>query len=592
MSERVHSQVKAAPAPFFTPLQSVVLQRKYACGGAAGLTGEFAECGKKRLAVQRKSANHAELSNVPPIVHEVLRSPGQSLDTATRAFFEPRFGHDFSRVRVHTDARAAESARAVNALAYTVGRDVVFGAGQYSPNTNAGQQLMAHELTHVVQQRSSAVQAKAEISQPGDVYEQEADRVAGTIIVEPAIGLSPDIKHWAVLPMVMRTVSESGIKDGKFSYSTHCGWIDWGHSNPAMARRLINDVQAASAKLRSAETARSGHPGMQVVGRDQPGVGLPDVCPSQYETGEREASSKPQGPLIERLSFPNHQEVYLHGYEVDRSDASRFSAAIGGIANELISNPSTRVEIYGFSDCMGTERRNLNLRAERALAVKQMLPESIRNRIPVITFAALDRYLTDNTTREGRRRNRAVAIKLLLPLMPERVVARQESGVRVKGGFAGVNAAAIVADILRPLSPDEELSVSMGIFVRVSWAFEETQFSTDWIVDSSFSEEDLPSNLLGFYRAARGLSRADVEKACDAWDVSRSLVQFQGYTFVKNRSFSPPQLPAGGAWPTQFSKIREEPPGQIWEVKEVILRIPGHTFRTCLNAGANVPCQQ
>jgi hypothetical protein len=89
---------------------------------------------------------------VPPIVYEVLRSPGQPLDAATRAFFEPRFGYDFSGVRVHTDAKAAESARAVNARAYTVGRDVVFGAGQYAPGTYAGRSLIAHELSHTLQQ--------------------------------------------------------------------------------------------------------------------------------------------------------------------------------------------------------------------------------------------------------------------------------------------------------------------------------------------------------------------------------------------------------------------------------------------------------
>ena len=77
---------------------------------------------------------------------------GRPLDSATRAFFEPRFRTDFSHVRVHTDDRAADSARSVNALAFTVGRDVVFGAGQYMPGTSAGKRLMAHELTHVVQQ--------------------------------------------------------------------------------------------------------------------------------------------------------------------------------------------------------------------------------------------------------------------------------------------------------------------------------------------------------------------------------------------------------------------------------------------------------
>lgn len=88
----------------------------------------------------------------PPIVHEVLRSPGQPLDPATRAFMEPRFGHDFSRVRVHTGAMADESAGDVNALAYTVGSHVVFGAGRFAPGTRQGRRLIAHELTHVLQQ--------------------------------------------------------------------------------------------------------------------------------------------------------------------------------------------------------------------------------------------------------------------------------------------------------------------------------------------------------------------------------------------------------------------------------------------------------
>jgi hypothetical protein len=100
----------------------------------------------------QRSAVDSAPDTVPPIVHEVLRSPGRPLDAQTRAFMEPRFGHDFSRVRVHTDAQAAKSARAVNALAYTVGRDVVFGSVQHIPQSRAGLGLMAHELAHVVQQ--------------------------------------------------------------------------------------------------------------------------------------------------------------------------------------------------------------------------------------------------------------------------------------------------------------------------------------------------------------------------------------------------------------------------------------------------------
>lgn len=102
--------------------------------------------------LQRKRANGHELETVPPIVHEVLRSSGEPLDAETRGFFELRFGHDFSQVRVHADAKAAESAKAVNALAYSVGQNVVFGAGYYSPGSVAGKRLLAHELIHVTQQ--------------------------------------------------------------------------------------------------------------------------------------------------------------------------------------------------------------------------------------------------------------------------------------------------------------------------------------------------------------------------------------------------------------------------------------------------------
>lgn len=85
-----------------------------------------------------------------------LKGSGQPLPQSTCDFFEPRFGHDFGQIRVHTDDQAAETARAVNARAFTVGRDVVFGAGQYKPGTEAGRQLIAHELTHTIQQKKES----------------------------------------------------------------------------------------------------------------------------------------------------------------------------------------------------------------------------------------------------------------------------------------------------------------------------------------------------------------------------------------------------------------------------------------------------
>jgi len=114
------------------------------------LQRKCAECEQDEEQLQRKETGPA--STAPPVVHEVLRSPGQPLDPATRAFMEPRFGHDFAKVRVHTDTKAASSARAVNAQAYTVGNSIVFDSGRFNSHNQEGRRLLAHELTHVVQQ--------------------------------------------------------------------------------------------------------------------------------------------------------------------------------------------------------------------------------------------------------------------------------------------------------------------------------------------------------------------------------------------------------------------------------------------------------
>lgn len=204
------------------------LQRKCACGGSAGLAGECTECHRKKFLgkplqtklrvnepgdeyeqeadrvaaqvmrmsapnrelqasktpalslVERKvSGRHAGIGAAPSIVHEVLSSPGQPLDRHTRAYFEPRFGHDLSRVLIHADAQAAASARAVDAWAYTVGQHIVFDAGRYGPTTSEGKRLLAHELTHTIQQdkhRSPAIGTTSSplIDRDGGPYRQGA----------------------------------------------------------------------------------------------------------------------------------------------------------------------------------------------------------------------------------------------------------------------------------------------------------------------------------------------------------------------------------------------------------------------------------
>ena len=118
------------------------------------------------------SVIRAQRGAVPPIVNEVLRSHGQPLDPQTRATMESRFEHDFSGVRVHTDAKAAESSRAVNATAYTFGQSIAFDSDRYAPQHDTGRRLLAHELAHVVQQ------SRGGAGLPNDRSEQAAEQVA------------------------------------------------------------------------------------------------------------------------------------------------------------------------------------------------------------------------------------------------------------------------------------------------------------------------------------------------------------------------------------------------------------------------------
>jgi len=109
------------------------------------------EC-EKEEELQRKESNGAPVSTAPSIVQKVLSSAGSSLDTSTRSFMEPRFNYDFSNVKIHDNNIAAKSADSINALAYTSGNNVVFNSGQYNTTSDSGKRLLAHELTHVVQQ--------------------------------------------------------------------------------------------------------------------------------------------------------------------------------------------------------------------------------------------------------------------------------------------------------------------------------------------------------------------------------------------------------------------------------------------------------
>ena len=137
---------------FSQPAAEPVLRRKCACEGA-GNSCESCEAEKKKLTC--KATGAVAPVEAPPIVHDVLRSPGRPLDASARNFLESRFGYDFSRVRIHTEESAEASARAINARAYSMNSHLVFAKDEYRPSSDSGMHLIAHELAHVVQQSDS-----------------------------------------------------------------------------------------------------------------------------------------------------------------------------------------------------------------------------------------------------------------------------------------------------------------------------------------------------------------------------------------------------------------------------------------------------
>jgi hypothetical protein len=131
-------------------------------------------------------------------IDAALAGSGQPLPVPVRAYFEPRFGHDFTQIRIHQGAAALESARMLNAKAFTCGRHIVFGEGQYAPETSTGRKLLAHELTHVVQQRRGgpAVQRKIQFTDPTPARQNPIRRV----LSEPTLGYTRPTVNGKALP--------------------------------------------------------------------------------------------------------------------------------------------------------------------------------------------------------------------------------------------------------------------------------------------------------------------------------------------------------------------------------------------------------
>lgn len=211
--------------PISNPLSSGILQRKCDCGKSAGLVEKCNECQRKPLTLKRKASNQNDIEETPPIVHEVLKSPGQPLDLKTRTFMESQFGQDFGQVRVHTGSKAAKSAQAIDSVAYTAKQDIVFGANQYMPYTDEGRKLIAHELAHIVHVGHKTYVYPG-IAPSESLAEKQADLFASSIAGESITGsnLGPKLKvdNWGQAwqihrqrPNVIRSQRPNIIRRGR-----------------------------------------------------------------------------------------------------------------------------------------------------------------------------------------------------------------------------------------------------------------------------------------------------------------------------------------------------------------------------------------
>ncbi|MFJ6609900.1 DUF4157 domain-containing protein [Streptomyces sp. NPDC091289] len=186
------------------------LLQRTAGNGALGAMVQRARSGAAEPTAAEQ-AEEAEAQRSP--VHDVVSSGGSPLDTETRTDMESRMGADFSDVRVHHDSAAHESAKGVGAHAYTVGNNVVFQRDAYDPGSPQGRTTLAHELTHVIQQRNGPVEGTEapggiRVSDPSDRFEREAVANADRVLADPAPEAAPAAPATVSAPAVQRSATE------------------------------------------------------------------------------------------------------------------------------------------------------------------------------------------------------------------------------------------------------------------------------------------------------------------------------------------------------------------------------------------------
>ena len=220
------------------------IPRVQRCSGQCG--GTCAQC----RAARARRASHDEPFG-SPLVSAAAIGPGEPLSTAAQAFFEPRFGFDFSRVRIHSDKQAGAAAQQLHARAFTIGRDIVFGAGQYAPNDDAGRHLLAHELAHVVQQSGAPsrpsgprIQRAPENGAGATTAGPASVPGVGNLIIDDASEPAPGQMHKTAFLAALRPAVEAAVA------------TTVGADQRGWAQRQIDNAFRSGARRSAAEVER------------------------------------------------------------------------------------------------------------------------------------------------------------------------------------------------------------------------------------------------------------------------------------------------------------------------------------------------
>jgi outer membrane protein OmpA-like peptidoglycan-associated protein len=487
MSGQAAVQTQTTTRPAITPAAKGMLQRQCACGQHTAAGGECEACKKKRDGtLQRAAISPSPVHEVPSIVHEVLRSPGQPLDGTTRAFMEPHFDQnfgrvqarsapfasiqthpmvnvsqdrfeqeadrkadavmrgpqprrsmlpmsDFSHVRVHNDTQAHEAARVVNAEAFTVGSHVVFAAGRYAPATNRGQYLLAHELTHCVQQQATpSLQRKLAVdpnppsnAPPGDpaIALSPAVRFSmmDTLIqglcdrfeVDPASGEVQPKSLQSLDPAVLAAGSKptgccclnvltsaptqwmievSGIIGAQTDFAGHQVFLnptstplEFGAFTSAGSLAFQGAIPTAGHELcgHAALQELSAHPSTQdrlTTDVHDPTVRIENLVSSEQGVPAGQlrglaASGTHRGESVDKITIQNYP---LNGTDVPAGEQSKLQLAVA-----YINENEEFLGVLGHSDNVGSQQAKQAVSTQRAEKVRQAL--IARGVLPTIT---------------------------------------------------------------------------------------------------------------------------------------------------------------------------------------------------------------